>query len=49
MKNARNYWSNHLAVINAQGISTSVYAKQHDISLASLYFWRSVCVRLSHL
>ena len=41
MKNARNYWSNHLAAINAQGISTSVYAKPHDISLASLYFWRS--------
>ena len=41
MKNARNYWSNHLAAIIAQGVATSAYAKQHGLSLPSLYFWRS--------
>jgi transposase-like protein len=40
MKDARNYWSNHLAVIRSQGGSTSAYAKQHNLSLASVYYWR---------
>ena len=41
MKNARSYWSSHLAAIKSQGVATSAYASQHGISLASLYYWRS--------
>jgi transposase-like protein len=42
MKDARNYWSNHLAAIRTQGgsTSTSTYARQHKLSLVSLYYWR---------
>lgn len=40
MKDARNYWSNHLAAIRTQGGSNSTYARQHKLSLASLYYWR---------
>ena len=41
MKDARNYWSNHLAAIKTQGDGTSAYARRHKLSLASLYYWRS--------
>lgn len=40
MKDARNYWSNHIAAIKTQGDSTSAYARRHKISLASLYYWQ---------
>ena len=40
MKDARNYWSNHLAAIKAQADSTSAYARKHKLSLASLYYWQ---------
>ena len=40
MKNARDYWSNHVAAIKAQGVTASAYAKQHKLSLASLYYWQ---------
>lgn len=40
MKNAQHYWSKHIAAIQFQGIPTSAYARQHDLSLATLYFWQ---------
>ena len=40
MKDARNYWSKHIAAIKTQGDSTSAYARRHKISLASLYYWQ---------
>ena len=40
MKNAREYWSNQLSAIRTQGVSCSAYARQHDLSLASLYYWQ---------
>jgi transposase-like protein len=40
MKNARHYWSNHVAAIKTQGVTTSAYARQHELSLASLYRWQ---------
>ena len=40
MKNNRNYWSNHVAAIKSQGVTTSAYARQHGISLAGLYYWQ---------
>ena len=40
MKNNRNYWSNHVAAIKSQGVTTSAYARLHGISLAALYYWQ---------
>ena len=40
MKNAQHYWSKHIAAIRAQGITTSAYARQHALALASLYYWQ---------
>lgn len=40
MKNARHYWSKHIAAIKLQGITSSAYAKRHDLALATLYYWQ---------
>jgi hypothetical protein len=40
MKNAQHYWSKHIAAIKFQGISASAYAKQHDLALATVYYWQ---------
>lgn len=40
MKNARDYWSNHVAAIKARGVTASAYARQHKLSVASLYYWQ---------
>ncbi len=33
-------WSAHVAAIKQGSISVRAYAQQHDISLASLYYWQ---------
>ena len=33
-------WTAHVAAIKQGGISARAYAQQHDISLASLYYWK---------
>ena len=33
-------WTAHVAAIKQSGISVRAYAQQHDISLASLYYWK---------
>ena len=33
-------WTAHLAAIRQESISARAYAQQHDISLASLYYWK---------
>ena len=33
-------WTAHVAAIEQGSISARAYAQQHDISLASLYYWR---------
>jgi transposase-like protein len=40
MKNAQQYWSKHIAAIRSEGISVSAYARQHDLALATLYYWQ---------
>ena len=40
MKNAQQYWSKHIAAIKRQGITTSAYARQHQLALTSLYHWQ---------
>jgi transposase-like protein len=33
-------WTAHVAAIKQESISARAYAQQHDISLASLYYWK---------
>lgn len=40
MERAKHDWSNHIEAIKTQGISTRAYAKRHDITLSSLYYWQ---------
>jgi hypothetical protein len=40
MMNAQQFWSEHLATIQFQGVSASAYAKQHGLAQASLYDWQ---------
>ena len=40
MKRAKHDWSSHIEAIKTQGISTRAYAKRHDITLSSLYYWQ---------
>ena len=40
MKNAQHNWSKHIAAIKFQGVTASAYAKQHDLALATLYYWQ---------
>jgi len=40
MENTTEFWTQHVAAIRQEGIAVTVYAKRHDLSLASLYYWR---------
>ena len=40
MKKAEHDWPSHIEAIKTQGISTGAYAKCHDVSLSSLYYWQ---------
>jgi transposase len=40
MKRAKHDWSSHIEAIKTQGISARAYAKRHDITLSSLYYWQ---------
>ena len=38
MSEATQYWSKHLAAIDAEGVWSKVYAKHEALAVASLYF-----------
>jgi hypothetical protein len=40
MKHDRDYWSTHVEAIKDQGVTTSAYAGQNNLSLAALYYWQ---------
>ncbi len=40
MESVMEFWATHVAAVQREGVSASSYAKRHDISLASLYYWR---------
>ena len=40
MENTTEFWTKHVAAIRQEGVAVTVYAKRHDLSLASLYYWR---------
>lgn len=40
MSERSEYWSQHLAAIEREGIGTKAYAEREGLSVASLYAWR---------
>jgi len=40
MSNRSCFWERHLDTIDAEGVTTSEYARREDLSLGSLYQWR---------
>ena len=40
MSETREYWSQHLATIAAETITTRAYARREGLSADSLYYWR---------
>lgn len=34
------FWSSHVESCRREGVAASVYARQHGLTLASLYYWR---------
>jgi transposase-like protein len=34
------FWSSHVEACRREGAAASVYARQHGLTLASLYYWR---------
>lgn len=38
---AAEFWSDHLAAIECEGVTVAEYARRHDLSAQSLYAWRS--------
>jgi transposase len=40
MESANDFWAAHVAAVRREGVPVTTYAKQHGLSLASLYYWR---------
>lgn len=40
MKMGEKFWAEHVAASQRELISASKYAKQHNLSVKSLYYWR---------
>ncbi len=40
MKNRTEFWAAHAAAVKRETISASAYARQHDLSIAALYYWQ---------
>ena len=40
MEDDTEFWSSHVEACRRQGGAASEYARQHGLTLASLYYWR---------
>lgn len=40
MEGDMEFWTSHVKACHRQGIAASEYARQHGLTLASLYYWR---------
>ncbi len=40
MKDRTEFWTAHVAAVKHEAISVSAYARQHDLSIAALYYWQ---------
>lgn len=45
MSKSETYWARHLQAIEALGVSTKAYAKEHGLPVQQLYNWRSLLKR----
>jgi transposase-like protein len=41
MKDRTEFWTAHVVAVKREAISASAYARQHDLSIAALYYWQS--------
>ena len=40
MEGNTEFWTSHVEAARREGVPTSVYARRHGLTLASLYYWR---------
>ena len=40
MEGDTEFWTSHVEACHRQGIAASEYAREHGLTLASLYYWR---------
>jgi len=40
MKMATHIWEQHVAAASQQNLSTSAYAKKHDLAASTFYYWQ---------
>ena len=40
MEGDTEFWTSHVEACRREGTAASVYARQHGLTLASLYYWR---------
>jgi transposase-like protein len=40
MEKGREFWSAHVAAAKLEAISSSEYARRHEISVSALYYWQ---------
>lgn len=40
MEGDTEFWTSHVEACHREGVAASVYARQHGLTLASLYYWR---------
>lgn len=40
MEGDTEFWISHVEACHREGVAASVYARQHGLTLASLYYWR---------
>lgn len=40
MGKGKEFWSGHLAAIDAQGITTKAYAEREGLARSALFYWR---------
>ena len=45
MEGDTEFWTSHIEACRREGMAASVYARQHGLTLASLYYWRRKLTR----
>ena len=47
MEGDTEFWTSHIEACRREGMAASVYARQHGLTLASLYYWRRKLMRVA--
>ena len=45
MEGDTEFWTSHIEACRREGMAASVYARQHGLTLASLYYWQRKLTR----